>query len=475
MFGPRTRFFCGTLLGLIASLNLALSSLSGQQWGGYQYLDPAYVVGSEASPPVSASNDELAQRVADLEKALADLKAKESASAQKAASKFSVNVGGRTFLDSVFFGQSASSRATFGDAQDSVFFRAARLEAFGEGFNVFDYRIMVDFASRDSNGYQSTSFKDVYIGVNHLPLLQRVQIGHFKEPFSLEELTSRRFDMFMERSPANQALVPARNVGIAAYQVSENERMTLAFGGFRQIREDPPYVADDDGGYAFTARATYLPWYDEATKGRGLIHLGLGYSFRDVDDPNYRLRARAETAAGPYLVDTYNPLTSTEMLNNVEDYHLLGPEFALVYGPFSVQTEYLVAFFNRSRGADPTFHGAYIQTSYFLTGEHRPYNRSKGVFDRVKPIENFFRVRTGDGDIQTGWGAWEVAYRYSWLDLDDKDVLGGTTADHTFGLNWYWNPYMRMMFNYVHAQVSPSVNRPNTDLNVFEMRAQVDF
>lgn len=435
----------------------------------YQYMDPAYVVGSEAKAPPAGSQDELTQRVAELEKALGEIKAKDAAAAKKAAGKMSVNVGGRIYLDAISFGQGASSIATFGDAQDTVHFRTARLEAFGEGFDVFDYKIEVDFAGRDSGDLQRTKFKDVYIGIKELPWLNRVQIGYFKEPFSLEELTSSRYITFMERSTANGAFVPARNVGIAAYQVSENERLTFAFGGFREIKDDPPYVADDDGGYAFTMRGTYLPWYDEATQGRGLLHLGLGYSFRDVDDPAQRIRVRPETAVGPRVVDT------GVLLNNVEDFHLLGPEIAFVYGPFSVQSEYIVAFYNRSAGPDPTFHGAYVQMSYFLTGEHRPYNRQRGAFDRVKPIENFFRIRTCDGDVETGWGAWELAYRYSWLDLDDEDVLGGTTADHTFGINWYWNPYMRLMFNYVHAQVSPANNLPNADLNVFEMRAQVDF
>ena len=57
--------------------------------------------------------------------------------------------------------------------------------------------------------------------------------------------------------------------------------------------------------------------------------------------------------------------------------------------------------------------------SYFLTGENRPYNRKMGVFDRVKPYEDFFRVRTCDGNVATGRGAWEVAYRFSYIDMLD--------------------------------------------------------
>ncbi|NMC19626.1 MAG: hypothetical protein GYA33_04330 [Thermogutta sp.] len=452
---------------------LILAPCAGAQ--GFQELrpiDPSYMVAgdySAAEPQREEANaDDLAQRVADLEKALGDMMAREAETKKKAAEKFSVSVDGRIYVDSVFFGQSDGSVAAFGDAQDTVQLRSARLGAYGSGFDVFDYKVEVDFAGRDGDDDQSTSFKDVYLGISDLPFLGRVQIGHFKEPFSIEELTSTRYITFMERSLVN-VFAPRRNVGIAACRVSENERLTFAFGGFRTIGDKPPYVADDDGGYAFTMRGTYLPWYDEATHGRGLLHLGLGYSFREVDDPNQRICSRAETDVGPYILDT-------GVITGVEDFHLLDPEIAFVYGPFSVQAEYLAAFYNLA-GNDADFHSAYVQMSYFLTGEHRRYDRKKGAFTRVKPFENFFRVRTCDGNIEMGRGAWELAYRYSWLDLDDADaaIFGGYSSDHTVGVNWYLNPYMRLMFDYVYANLGTANNGPDTDLSVFQMRAQVDF
>ena len=53
--------------------------------------------------------------------------------------------------------------------------------------------------------------------------------------------------------------------------------------------------------------------------------------------------------------------------------------------------------------------GFYVQGSYLLTGEHRPYNRALGIFSGIRPKRNFLE----DG----GWGAWELAARYSYLDL----------------------------------------------------------
>jgi len=114
---------------------------------------------------------------------------------------------------------------------------------------------------------------------------------------------------------------------------------------------------------------------------------------------------------------------------------LLGLEAVLVYGPFSLQSEYYLAWVDR-RGADNlSFHGGYVYASYLLTGEHRTYRRDRGCFDRVNPDEDFFRLRTGNGSVATGKGAWELAYRYSLVDLRDADIQGGFVRDHTIGVN----------------------------------------
>ena len=174
----------------------------------------------------------------------------------------------------------------------------------------------------------------------------------------------------------------------------------------------------------------------------------------------------------------------------VLDYKLIGTELAYVYGPLSFQTEYYGAMMNLLNGGatDSYISGGYAYVSYFLTGENRTYNKKAGCFDRVKPYENFFRVRDEDGCVQTGLGAWEVGYRYSWLDLNDGSTAnmfkGGLAIDHTLGLNWYLNPNLRLMWNYVHSTDTPGANTPSSVstgatakgyMDTFEMRAALDF
>jgi phosphate-selective porin OprO/OprP len=122
---------------------------------------------------------------------------------------------------------------------------------------------------------------------------------------------------------------------------------------------------------------------------------------------------------------------------------------------------------------DPTFSGWYVESSYFLTGEHRPYRRQLGTFDRVIPFEDFFRVDTNRG-VCTGLGAWQVAARLSHLDLDDATVAGGTLTDATLGVNWYLNPFTRLQFNYIHAFLDdPALDRSGAD--IIGMRAGFDY
>lgn len=414
---------------------------------------------------------DLNRRIADLELALKKMESQAAADKTKVATKFTATPMGRLQVDAAMFDQNAASRAQVGDVENGVELRRARLGIKGEGFGVIDYVIEIDFAA------SKHALKDVFITIKELPYLQNVRIGHFKEPFGLEQLISDNYTTFMERSLADEgAIVPGRNVGVMSFGHTADLLSTYQIGGFvSQMPDNPPIYQNDDDGYAMTMRGTRLLWYDEPSEGRGLLHTGLAYSYRGMaSDVERTWRARPEAHLAPYLINLSLPIDHEQ---------LLGVESALVYGPFSLQAEWYGDFVN-GLGAEPnhTFHGAYVYASYFLTGEHRPYNRKLGVFDRVRPFTNFFRVRTCDGDVANGWGAWEVAYRCSYLDVLDDSLLttngAGQVMDHTLALTWYLNPYTRLTWNYVMSDAD-RVTGGNliTDghLNTFEMRAHIDF
>ena len=410
----------------------------------------------------SSADTDLAARVAKLEEALKKAEDKAAADKKKAAGKPTAMAGGMIQMDMAGFQQNDTSKTQSGNINNGAEFRRARLMVFGEAFDVVEYRAQFDFATpTNANptdpGYNSYSdqpaFKDVYIAIKELPLAGTWKVGHFKEPFGLEQLTSDSYITFMERSLGDEGgIVPGRNMGMQIGNTYDDERGTWAMGWFVSREGDtPPLWQNDNGGTAFTTRYTYLPWYDEATEGRGLWHLGAAYSYRDVPDGRVSICARPECHLANSVIGS-----STWDLN-VVDQQLFGAETAVVYGPFSAQAEYFGSWLDRSGARqDVNFNGAYVTFSYFLTGEHRPYDRKAGAFARVKPFENFFRVRAEDGCCYTGKGAWEIAYRYSYLDLMDTLTTtskAGRCSDNTVGLTWYMNPYTRVMADYVFSNV----------------------
>lgn len=355
---------------------------------------------------------------------------------------FKLKVGGRVQNDWLWISEDKDLKADVGEQEDGTEFRRVRLYFEGLIYGNTEYKLQLDFAGGDAD------LKDVYLGLLDFPI-GKLRFGHFKEPFSLEELTSSKYITFLERALPN-AFAPSRNAGFMLHSSAFEDRMTWAAGVFRDTDD---YGEDvDDGGYNVTGRVTALPVYED--NGASLLHLGAAYSYRNPDDA-LRYRERPEAHLTSRFVDT-----GTFASDRVD---LWGLEAAWVNGPLSLQAEYIRADADRTgTGSDVDFDGYYVQASYFLTGEHRNYKTSSGAFSRVKPKNNF---RFGGGP-----GAWEVAFRYSELDLDDKDITGGRLENMTAGLNWHLNPNMRIMWNYVHAD-----KEDVGEADMLLMRLQVDF
>ena len=156
---------------------------------------------------------------------------------------------------------------------------------------------------------------------------------------------------------------------------------------------------------------------------------------------------------------------------------LIGLEHVINIGAFQLTGEYMRNNVDRldAIGEDVAFKGGYIQGSYVWTGEHHPWNRKTGCLDRLKPFENFFLVRDCDCATQSGMGAWESVLRYSWADLNDFDIQGGEAHSWTFGMNWYWNPYARMQFNYIVGEIQNGPGGGFGDYQIVGARMMVDF
>ncbi|MBT3063843.1 MAG: porin [Candidatus Thiodiazotropha sp. (ex Lucina pensylvanica)] len=354
--------------------------------------------------------------------------------------EFSLELGGRILADAAIYDEDKNALGNGSELRD------LRLDLEGRLYADFIYEFSVDFADGEAD------VKDAWFAYDAV-YPWKISVGHFKEPFSLEELTSKRYLTFMERALPNE-LAPGRSIGIGAHW--SGQRVTFAAGFFGDDYNDD---ADDEGdeGWGISSRLTFAPWAEE----RSALHLGVAAGFRRLDDEE---EVRFDTRPESHITDIR--YLDTGKLEQSRSIALLGLEGAWVTGPFSLQGEWMQAKVERDTGTEPTFDGWYLQASWFLTGESRRYKQDAAKFGRIRPLSEH--------------GALEAAARFSSLDLNDGEIEGGSSDNLTLGLNWYINRQIRLMANAIFvdndrfADADGDVEAED-EPTIIQLRAQVDF
>lgn len=390
---------------------------------------------------------------------------------------FKYHVGGRVQLDAVFLQDSPAFYAGTGPTgdQDSVGFRRARLRVDGTMYETIEWCAHFDFVNStniepttpatESNLISVPAPTDLWVNFSQVPLFGNIRIGNVKEPIGLEHLHSSRYLDFMERSynqdafygPTNNGFTP----GILAFDNWGDEHGTWATGIFKNTNNAFAYGVGD-GEYAWTSRMTYLPWYEE--EGRYLAHVGISGSIRDPNNGRQRYRSRGSLRNGPGGIDPV--LANTDFFTSDET-DMLNLESAIQLDSLLMEAEYCVSQDQNTPNGDTTVYGYYVQALYFLTEEHREYEKKQGVFGRVIPHRNLGEC----GSL----GAWQVGARYSKLDLVDGLMDGGTLEDVTLGLNWFLNPNLKIQNNYIYTVRDAQAGPGGGDSYGFGTRLAWDF
>ena len=169
---------------------------------------------------------------------------------------------------------------------------------------------------------------------------------------------------------------------------------------------------------------------------------------------------------------------------NSKEADFLGLEFAGAIGNFYAQAEYyhymVSQYLTGAETMAPTldFNGGYGEISYSFGGT-RHYLPAAGAYTGVIP-ENPLCFSC------SGWGAIEIAARYSAIDLNSNlpvagktlattgGVAGGYQQTWSIGLNYYPNTNMRFMLDFLHVDVS---NRllPNATTGALTLNGGVQF
>jgi phosphate-selective porin OprO/OprP len=381
------------------------------------------------------------------------------------------------------------------DFSNGIFVRRTRFGFDGAFAGNFNYRLLLEFGS--GGGTEGPArVNDAWIAYTGLAPFT-FQLGAFSPPANMDDSTSAEDLPFLERASASElsrALAAADGrFGLAMKSGGKRWMSSLAVTS-RTAGDAEAF----DSQFAAVGRAAFLA----ATSDDYNVHLGLSGShvFSPPDQgpgstPRHPLRLRDRPEV---RVDSTRLIDS----GSIDGAHasVFGAELAANWRNFYLQGENFWFDVERRDAtlADPSFGGYYLQGSWVITGENRRYNPANGSFQNPRARQPFSR----DGGI----GAWELAARYSSMDLNFDEGMDGTAAVagsvrggeqsiFTLGVNWYLNPNFKLMMNYLLIDVdrlnpagpgntAPFGASPATpptgvqigqDLDVFALRSQFSF
>jgi phosphate-selective porin OprO/OprP len=298
---------------------------------------------------------------------------------------------------------------------------------FWDGWN---YKVEIDLTDSENN------LSDAYISWL-TPHWGTIRIGNQKVAQTMSGQTSSLSIPFMERPLPVLAFTLNRRLGLG-YDLHRNKWGINAtvFG------VDPNEDAGSDG---YAARFYFNPTREQTH----VLHIGASW-MQLSSDSDARLFARPESnRTDIFLVDT-------GVWPDVDTGSSLSFELAGSRGPVTLRSEFYRSKWNRSDASDPEFSGWYVEGSWFLTGEMNHYREGKFIRPRI-----------------SGGGAWELAVRFSTLDLNDDDIEGGTQKNISFGVNWYSPEHWRFMANLI--KVDADGPQGEQDPWIIQGRAQYFF
>lgn len=408
-------------------------------------------------------------------------------SIQSADGRFTANLHGIMQFDAADYRQStpgpitadfrrgaaATDTAHARDLNSGTNMRRARIGVDGKAFGDWDYNVLLDFggAGEEDAGH----VQELWVQYSGLKPFH-ARVGAFSPSVGLEDQGSTNGMLFLER-PASADI--AR--GLAAGDFREGAEIWAAGDKWyvnagvtgrlvgvvnsQATGVSQPY----DSQLGLIGRADFIP----IKTASGMLVVGVHGSHvakpADTGGPDTAVGATRYSITlqeRPELRVDGTRLISTGGLNakHVDD---VGLEAAGQFKSLFLQAEYDAFKIDRRNAAagvsNPSFKGFYVEGAYSLTGERRKFNPGTFAFDAPPVAHPFSRA---DGT----WGAFEVAVRYSDMDLNYHPgafgaapsadaVRGGDQRVIAAGLNWYPNTFVRLMLDIQDVRIdrlSPS-------------------
>lgn len=348
-------------------------------------------------------------------------------------------------------------------------FRRAQLGIEGKLAGDFGYKLQYEFGGaggQETGNGSSTSagvgarVKEGWVSYRGILDPFTFKVGVAPWPTNLNDAMASDDLLFDERpSPAQ----------ISRSLAGDDGRFGAGFIGNGDIWNASVFLTGDtfgkgaiDGQSAVVGRAAIAPIQNADSNFN--IHLGgnISYVFKPEDTGTGLPPSQSLSFSDrPELRVTDVKLINTGGIPADTGYSA-GLEAGVSYQAFLLQGEYFWYGVDRSSPlaqtlSNPHFNGWYVEGSYVLTGEPRPYSIAAAAFGRPSPSASF--------DPATGnWGAWELAARYSQSDLNfdltsltsGEAVNGGLQDIWSVGMNFYPNDNLKFMFDYQNVHVKKS-------------------
>ncbi len=346
---------------------------------------------------------------------------------------FELRIGGLLQVDYRYFNYQ-------GDAdpdKDRFDIRRARMLLAGHFYRRFSYKFQYEF-----QGAGGRRLSDSYQDASVAPFVS-FRAGQMKTPFSLEQYTSVKNTIFAERS-MGFLLTPLRDVGLMAHASFWKDRIYYGVGLFNGDGLDDAVGGDSDSP-EFTGRIVYAHFRNMNMPLWNWFQVGGSYSYARADRNNVKVLL---VTSGLTEFFEVNSSAKFNIIRDVDARTRYGAELAWAYGPVLAWGEYINLQFSDVKTSDAEFDinlkDYYGAIMWMVTGE-KPTLKN-GVIQAIKPDRNLF---------QGGWGALGLAFRYDHFDGGDSAyeylVEPGTSVReataYTIGLNWYLNPYIRVLLN----------------------------
>ncbi len=315
-----------------------------------------------------------------------------------------------------------------------------------------------------------TEVNDAYItyaGYKGLGDNFKVSVGKVNPSFCVENASSSKWIPFLERSIATTAFKPDSGLGVSVNKWQEdyslNATVTQPKPDDETFDENHKEIHKSDR-VQFNARATKAHFFGE----HKFLQAGLSGHIKDDGHTGIEFSTAPEAKSRhstKMLLNTTNLNKSTNKMIKANSHYTVGLELTGQDGPLSGQGEYLLTKVNRDKSqprGNLKFSGYYANVNYVLTGESRNFSAYNGTLGQVIPSNPEF-------------GAWEVSGRYSFLNLNDKDIVGG--ADHGIGaaVTWYANKNVAITGEYLKHYIKKSVTLEKIHVDTIGARLQFVF